>query len=362
MFKASLHDLRPLGWWHELHLAEKIDMNPYYQRRSNIWSRWKRAHLVDSILNDFDVPKFYVADFTTYRSIKGMNQRNTPYAIIDGKQRFEAIFSYLSNEYPLNGTASIESNKDLQVGGLSFRELQDRFPALAQKLVNFIPVVMSVVSDDKAMIDQMFIRLNSGEALNRAEKRNAFSGPIPLIVRDLTLHPFFQKYIRFSTKRMQEQNLLAKLLMIEHKGAFFDTKANNIDDFYKQADRDTTPVDDDEAIELGPYAETEQQVFATLEKMAKIFHEKDILLSAQGNIPIYYWIVRNGKAKNDFRNFLANFVDRVKKNQALAKENGKVNQELAIYYTAGRTTNDRGSLETRYKILLKEYQKYRDAK
>lgn len=220
---------------------------------------------------------------------------------------------------------------------------------------------MSVVSDDKIMIDQMFIRLNSGESVNRAEKRNAFPGPIPPIVRDLTLHPFFQKQIRFNTKRMQEQNLLAKLFMMEHKGEFCDTKANNLDQFYEEAIGNAPMLDNSEQLNLGPYAETEARVFDILEKLAKIFHENDILLSAQGHIPVYYWMVRNRKTKPDFREFLMNFNDTVKKNYALAKANSpKVNKELLTYYTIGRTTNDKSSLVDRYRILLKEYQRYRE--
>jgi hypothetical protein len=93
---------------------------------------------------------------------------------------------------------------------------------------------MSVATDNDELINQMFIRLNSGEPANSAERRNAMPGPIPGIIRDLTLHPFFQRKIRFNVKRMQEFNLVAKLLMIEYNGRFVDTKARNLDQFVEQ--------------------------------------------------------------------------------------------------------------------------------
>src|SRR5690349_19180027 len=98
MFKVSLHDAKPLSWWYEQFRLERIDMKPTYQRRSSLWSQWKKAHLIDSILNGFDVPKFYLADFTKSRS--ALNRARKPYAIIDGKQRFESIFSFFAGDLP----------------------------------------------------------------------------------------------------------------------------------------------------------------------------------------------------------------------------------------------------------------------
>jgi uncharacterized protein with ParB-like and HNH nuclease domain len=61
-------------------------MDPPYQRRGRLWSLTDKAYLIDSILNGYDIPKFYVADFTWGKS--ALNRRKLPYAIIDGKQRF----------------------------------------------------------------------------------------------------------------------------------------------------------------------------------------------------------------------------------------------------------------------------------
>jgi len=225
---------------------------------------------------------------------------------------------------------------------------------------------MSVISDSLEMIEQMFIRLNSGEAVNRAERRNALPGPMPFIIRNLTLHPFFQKSIRFNVKRMQEQNLAAKILMMEHKGSFCDTKAKNIDDFYEEAfervegspKKPITKKERDKA--LAEYRDTESRVFESLEKLAKIFREKDQLLSSQGHIPVYYWLAREGKLRKDFREFLKEFTDNVLKNMRASKDDpSKANQELLVYYTSGRTTNDQRSLEDRYKIISKYYERFR---
>ena len=97
-FKVSLMDPKPLSWWPNR--RSKIDMDPPYQRRGRLWSATDKAYLIDSILNGYDVPKFYVGDFTWGDS--KLNRKRLPYAIIDGKQRFEAIFDFFDGRITLN--------------------------------------------------------------------------------------------------------------------------------------------------------------------------------------------------------------------------------------------------------------------
>ena len=88
--KVTPHEAKTLTWWRTR--KSKIDMDPSYQRRGRLWSATDKAYLIDSILNGFDVPKVYIADFTYAKSV--LNKKRLQYAIIDGKQRFEAIFDF----------------------------------------------------------------------------------------------------------------------------------------------------------------------------------------------------------------------------------------------------------------------------
>ena len=89
-FHVRTFETRTLSWWRTQ--RSKIDFDPPYQRRGHLWSKADKAYLIDSILNGFDVPKVYIADFTWGSS--ALNQKKLPYAIIDGKQRFEAILDF----------------------------------------------------------------------------------------------------------------------------------------------------------------------------------------------------------------------------------------------------------------------------
>jgi hypothetical protein len=346
MFSVKQHTPRSLAWWHQQHLTDKLDMDPPYQRRADIWTRWKRAHLIDSIINDYDIPKFYVGDFVRSRS--AINEKNRPYAVIDGKQRFAAIFSFLDNELPLNPSSKLEADGSIKIGGLLFNDLKLHYPALATKVSQFEPVVMSVITDDREKIPQLFVRLNSGESVNRAEKRNAMPGIVPRMIADLTVHPFFQERIRFNIKRMQDANLVAKLLLIEYSGGFVDTKAKNLDDFVELGIEPSREIKDH-------LLRVEEKLQDVLEKLAAVFEDRDPLLSAQGGIPIYYWAIRNHPGtRRKFREFVSLFTQEVKENLPLLRKNpSKADPELSSYYTMARTTNDQASLEGRYKIFTK---------
>lgn len=346
-------------------------MSPGYQRRSGLWGKWKRAHLIDSIINGFDVPKFYVADFN--RSPGGeLRENSSVYAVIDGKQRFEALFAYFNDLFPLNDDASYIIEPSVSISNLTFSQLANKYPRIAERLESFVPVVMSVGTDTRGLVEQLFVRLNSGVSINGAERRNAMPGFIPPIVRDITVHSFFGDRVRFSTDRMQEFNLAAKLLMFEYANGFAESKAKNLDVFVLSAARqvaplvrelDTTTLDDDlrnnyqadlEKIEA-PYKAAEEAVMRNLGRLSRVFLPKDPLLKKQGAIPVYYWFIRQMPWYGEvFRDFLREFEPSV----LIAVRTARVNPddadpELLAYYNATRTSNDKQSMVTRYGILRK---------
>lgn len=362
MLKVRPHKLQTLGWWREQYLRDRLDMNPPYQRRSYIWGKWKQAHLIDSILNDFDVPKFYVANFLEMPS-RSLNKIKRPYAIIDGKQRLQAIFDFFDDKFGLNQSFTLYENSRLKLGGATYSTLKAKFPHIAEKLDNFVPAVMNVVADDDELIEELFVRLNSGEAATGAERRNAMPGPVPVIVRELVLHPFFQHKIRFTTKRMQDFNLAAKILLIETRGEFVDTKARNLDEFAKSAiDVGDTRKDDGKRrrLTIKELEASRDRVFETLELLSLSFSDRDKLLGAQGHIPVYYWVARGHPELVDWlRDFLVVFTEAVSANLRVARLNpNRADPELTNYYTMARTTNDQASLQGRYEILIKRLEAY----
>jgi hypothetical protein len=361
MFSVKPYEQKTLRWWYEQYLLDKLDMAPPYQRKAEIWSKWKRAHLIDSILNDFDVPKFYIASSVDTTSSL-MNKKAKAFAIIDGKQRFAAVFDFFDDEIPLNASFLFDDQPTLKLAGLKYSELKAKYPWLAQKVEEFKPTVMNVLTDEPHKIDELFVRLNSGEAATGSERRNAMKGPVPPILRDLVLHPFFQRRIKFGTQRMQEYNLAAKLMMIEMRGAFIDTKAKDLDNFAATAAQWADSNPQEVHSDHDPYVRTRDRVVQVLDLLAGEFNDRDPLLASQGHIPVYYWFAREyPKRVNELRDFLEEFTNDVKEMLEVQREDpNSADHELGSYYTMGRSTNDQASLEGRYKILVKRFKSFRN--
>ena len=129
------------------------------------------------------------ADFT-YGDSK-LNRKRLPYAVIDGKQRFEAIFDFYDGIITLNPDFVYRKDSSLKLGGLGYADLLSNYGEIAEIFDQFHLSVMSVITDDEALINELFVRLNRSKPLTGAEIRNAMSGPAPEVTRQMVQHAFF---------------------------------------------------------------------------------------------------------------------------------------------------------------------------
>jgi len=306
---------------------------------------------VDSILNEYDVPKIYVADFTFGPS--RLNKKGLPYAIIDGKQRLEALFDFFSGALVLDDEFVFQADPTMKLGRLGYADLKKNYPDVADIFDNYPLSVMRVITDDEDKINDLFVRLNRSKPLTGAEIRNAMTGPVPEIIRFLITHDVFKSCIRFPVTRGQDKNAAAKLLLFEHAEKMMETKRQTLDHFTAEARR--TPKN---RLELAS-----RRVVDTLDRVSEIFLPRDLLLAAAGTLPVYYWFIRQRKLKDDtlVREFLVDFERRRKANRATTPSGGATktqNAELVEYDEFNRNTNDIRSHEGRVRILEKQFAEY----
>lgn len=348
MFKVKAHEARSIGWWYTQ--KDDIDLSPPYQRRGGLWGPAQRAYLVDSILNEYDIPKIYLADFTIFDS--PLNAARKSYAVIDGRQRLEAIFDFREDKYPLNDDFVLFSDPGVRLGGLTYSELAGKHPKIADRFREFNLHVMSVVTDDEAKINDLFVRLNSSKPLTGAEVRNAMTGLVPRIVRDLAGHQLFKKCTRFSNRRGEDKNTVAKILLLEYRGKFVDTKKVHLDRFVKEGVQAGNP----------DIERAGSRVFTILDKMHNTFQEKDALLSSQGTVPLYYWFIRTYGDNPDIREFLEAFDSERKLNRRRAGDNpDTADQQLLSFELLSRSVNDQASYTRRFEILCQKYMEFKKA-
>lgn len=344
MFKVQPFPMRTLSWWYDE--RDNIDMSPIYQRRGGLWSPKDRSFLIDSILNDFDIPKIYVADFTYVNT--PLNKNNKSYAIVDGKQRFEAIFDFFDGKLLLDTDFKFFSNESLKLGGLGYRDLVSRYPKLASKFENFNLSVVSVITDEEDKINELFIRLNRSRPLTGAEIRNAMKGLVPPLLRKIVRNTFFQSCIKFKVDRGQDLNVSAKILLIEFRGEFVDTKKANLDRFAEEGMLSETTR----------FERADQRLRVVLNHMVDVFTDRDPLLSSPGPIPLYYWFIKNKPYdfNKSIREFLVMFdYERRENKKRFKKGLDNVDEELLSYDVMNRSVDDKQSLLGRYRILNRRF-------
>jgi hypothetical protein len=338
-------------WYKRRHL---LDLDPPYQRRGGLWNQNTKAYLIDSMINRFDVPKFYVADLALLP--QSLFSQGKTHAVIDGKQRFETLFEWFSGALKLNDDFVYLEEPLINAAGLNRTELSEAYPDLAARVENFPLAVMNVVAEDQEQIDQLFIRLNQSQPLTGAETRNAMEGEAPGVIRDLADHRFFKYTIRFSVKRGGDLNTAAKVLLLEFTGDFVDMKRRPLDAFVKELAREgQLAAGKPDALKMA--AERASSVF---DRMADTFYKRDWLLATQGQVPVYYWLVRNAGPGPDIRDFLSEFESERETNRQLIKEmgtTGPIDLELLQYDQFNRSVNDRQSLHGRYQILRRRYER-----
>lgn len=339
MFKISNFPKKTLRWW--LAHESSIDFNPEFQRTDRVWKQPEQAFLIDSILNDFEIPRLYIIDFSRH-NIPALNRRRKRYAVIDGKQRVTAMFAFLNGKVKLSRLFHIESDPSLSLGGLRYPELKAREPRIARIIENFTPEVRVVESDDHARVNQFFLRLNkASKALNGAEIRNAFIEEAVDAIRVLSKDSFFRHKISFDTSRSQEKNAAAKVLLLEYEAGAAETKKNNLDRFVKKPG----------LAQSGRFKRALRRVTRNLKIMHSLFRDQDPLLGAQGHIPLYYLFITRLKAPN--RQTVRAFIDDFERERVTYRNrtSGRINVALSEYDLASRTTNDKNSIEKRLRIL-----------
>lgn len=332
-----------------LHMYSQRDsiwFNPPYQRMSDIWPVTKRQLLIDSIINGYDVPKLYFHEFFPSKAIKGKRYK---YAIIDGKQRLETIIAFIKGDFKLDPKMEYIADSNVKPGGLTYAELARKYPDLKTKFDGFVLPIVSILTDDTELIEDMFSRLNEAVPLNAAEKRNALGGPVPEAVHQLSTLPFFKKKLPFGNARYRHFDLAAKFFYITHRRQLVDTKKVHLDEFVR-AQRAKKAQD---------IAGFVKQTKATLSLMTKVFVNDDELLRSVGTTLLYYYLffdgARSGWGNKLRRSVFKKFEDKRAKNRAAAeKDVAAANFHLLEYDRLSQSPNDGIALRYRYAVLRQD--------
>ena len=183
----------------------RINVDAEYQR-GKVWSRPQQALLIDSILRSFDIPKIYLR--------KLQDGGRFLFDVIDGKQRLTAIWRFISDDFRLLKTQEPFPGLGI-LGGKCWSEL----PENAKDKLQFANVTITKIeaaSDEE--IRELFLRLQKGEPLNAAERRNAMSGPVrDFVANILAVHSLWpETRLRAARFGYDEHSAIALTLVLEN--------------------------------------------------------------------------------------------------------------------------------------------------
>ena len=159
----------------------RLELQPSFQRRG-VWDDKKRSRFIESILLDVPLPYFYLAEGNDGKQV-----------VVDGQQRLTAVFSYLDNQFPLQGLRVME-----ELNGKLFSELPERFQtAIETRALNLILIKPN---SNPNMKYDVFERLNTGAVqLHPQELRNCVKrGQFNDLIIELSSNSVFQQICGFS--------------------------------------------------------------------------------------------------------------------------------------------------------------------
>ena len=335
-------DGKALAW------QSSIEEDAPYQREGAVWSTEQQQLFIDSLLNGYDVPKIYLHD------LRGL-QPTKVYAIVDGKQRLTTIWRFLHDELPLAADyKTIAANVPdearsaaVPTAGQRFSELDSAWQAVLRATYLSVVLIQNATVDD---IEDLFARLNNGEPLNAAEKRNAIGGSLVALARELARHPFFTDRLPYGNERYQHLDLATKVLMLEmaqreDRSAVPDLHADWLDRFVRE--HRSLSHDDRERLK--------EWSLVPLSLLARVFGADDSLLARQANAPLFYLLVKRARrdrpdlSPTALRDAIARFEDA--RHAALATPRDADPSYLEFTALAEGDTNSAHNLRRRLEIL-----------
>ena len=147
-------------------------VNRRYQRKL-VWAVEEKAKLIDSVLKKLPIPLILLAETV-------QDGGAARFEVIDGLQRLNALFSFIENEFPIDGyyfdLETLADTKYLKDQKLKSQRQPVLDRAACRDLANYQLPVSTYRSATEASVDEVFRRINSsGRYLSLQEIRQAGS-------------------------------------------------------------------------------------------------------------------------------------------------------------------------------------------
>lgn len=203
----------------------RIDLDADYQREK-IWTSKQQELLLDSILNDIDIPKIYLAE--------AKDPEQFDYECVDGKQRITTLLRFYKPDKEDKSPLKVRHYQK----EYSYKEFKKAHPSDAAKIDNYEVSICVYKPLDDEFVREIFRRLQLGIRLNSGELLKSRTGTI----RDFVYSeignngPFFRK-TNLSEKRYSRPFTLTQICLNSFSraktGEFVRARLQDIEDFFE---------------------------------------------------------------------------------------------------------------------------------
>lgn len=183
---------------------EEIELQPDFQRATDVWDNIKKSRLIESILLGLPLPSFYFSEDSVTKKL----------SVIDGLQRLCAIRDFIlkpQEENPLV-LQNLQFLKNFE--GKTFRELERPDIRRIKALKITMNILRKTTPNDVKFI--IFQRVNTaGEPLTQQEMRHALNqGDAASFIKELAEMDSFIKATKHSvkTKRMEDRDFANRFI------------------------------------------------------------------------------------------------------------------------------------------------------
>jgi len=190
--------------------AESRELDKIYKRRDRyeipdwqreeVWSISKKQLLIDTILREWRLPKFYFLK---------VSSDPDEFEVVDGQQRLMAIFEFMNDELALS-VASAKKFKASQYSKLP--------EAVADGFDDYKIDYDEIADATEKELKEFFQRLQEGLPLTSSEKLNSVHSNLRDFARRLAKHNFFKNKVSIGDKRYAHFDIVSKVAALEIEG------------------------------------------------------------------------------------------------------------------------------------------------
>ena len=345
--------------WSILDLEKKCHLIEYpeFQRESSVWSLRLKQLLIDSILRGFDIASIYL-----------VKEDEHSFQCIDGRQRLNAIFSFLgiNKDDKDNGfefRTFNEVKEDHRLDDANNYKIESSGFMKYKKIFESYKVRIVLLSDitDEDDLNLQFQRLQIAQILSGAEKLNAMVGGMRDYIfsqNGLGAAGYFAKVGtrvgRFGREQSASQTAL-NVVSYSTEGNFKRSRFLDMQEFFKDNFRLSPEVNNVLEDLKAKAAELENLVS---DKILIKIRNRALVVS----ILLFYFIHSTSKEiekekLNELGKFLEKVLNELKKiSSKPMKEEGGNWDKLQIAIT--QASVEKTAIEQRHAILTEEFKKF----